>query len=91
MNESFVKQYGIGVGGIVKVRTFATNQYDEVNAGKYLHPRGPSYDFRVAAVVRTPEDIADRQGRLRGELGVRLHEPDDRAVARSMTRTHASS
>ena len=58
VNAAFVKQYGLGVGDTLRVRTFGTDQFDDVNAGRYLHPGGPSYDFHIAAVVRTPADIA---------------------------------
>jgi FtsX-like permease family len=57
VNESFVEQFGLGVGDGVDVRTFSEADSDNVAAGDY-RPTGPSYQFRIVGVVRPPSDVA---------------------------------
>lgn len=57
VNEAVVTQLGLDVGDRVPVTTFAPDQFDEIERGIYT-PRGPSYDFKIAAVIRAPDDIA---------------------------------
>src|SRR5262249_16620360 len=57
VNEYFAREYHAHVGDRMHFKTFGVGQYEDVNAGKYLHPNGPSYTFRVAAIIRTPDDI----------------------------------
>lgn len=57
VNEAFADGLHLDVGDNVPVRTYAIDQYDELTQGIYA-PRGPSYDFVIAAVARGPGDIA---------------------------------
>jgi ABC-type lipoprotein release transport system permease subunit len=57
VNQAFVREFGLGVGDDVTMRMFATDQYDDVTAGRY-DPRGPRYTMHITGVVRTPPDIA---------------------------------
>jgi hypothetical protein len=56
VNRAFVDLFHRSVGDVVTVRTFAADQAEEVQNGVY-DPRGPTYRFRIAAVVRVPSDI----------------------------------
>ena len=57
MNESFVKEFGLHVGDHLTVKTFAPRDQADVEANHYDTPHGPSFRFRIAAVVRTPDDV----------------------------------
>ncbi|MEA3183926.1 MAG: putative transport system permease protein [Ilumatobacteraceae bacterium] len=62
VNEAVVSQFGVDVGDRLPALTFANDQYDEIRQGVYT-PRGPKFDFTIAGVVRTPEDIAFDEAR----------------------------
>ena len=70
VNQAFVREFGLEVGDDVTVQMFATDQFGDVNAGRYA-PRGPCYTMHIAGVVRTPPDIAvdevDAPGRTADE------------------------
>jgi hypothetical protein len=62
VDESFPAVFGVDVGDTVRVRMYAPDQLDEVTAGVY-DPRGPTYDFTVAAIGRVPQVIAQDETR----------------------------
>ncbi len=57
VNEAFVALYDRAVGDSVDVRMFGTDQRAQLDVGDY-RATGPGYTFRIAAVVRMPDDIA---------------------------------
>src|SRR5262249_54614152 len=57
VNQSFVKEFGLGVGDAVDVQMFSDADSDNVQAGDY-RPTGPSYTFHIVGVFRAPTDIA---------------------------------
>ena len=57
VNESFVKQFRLGAGDRLTVKTFAPRDLRQVQANHYDSPHGPSFPFRITAVVRTPDDV----------------------------------
>jgi hypothetical protein len=63
VNEAFVREFGLHVGDSLSVRTFAPRDLGDVQANRYDSPHGPEYRFRIAAVIRTPNDIALDQAR----------------------------
>jgi hypothetical protein len=58
VNEAFVQQFGLYPGDPVTVKTWAPRDQADVEANDYNTPHGPEYRFRIAAVIRTPNDIA---------------------------------
>jgi hypothetical protein len=58
VNEAFVQQFGLHPGDRLTVRTFALSDADAVQASHFDAPHGPEYGFRIAAVVRSPLDVA---------------------------------
>jgi len=56
VNQVFVDQFHRTIGDVIALRTFASDQGEEVQNGTY-EPRGPTYRFRIAGVVRVPQDI----------------------------------
>jgi hypothetical protein len=58
VNESFVKAFGLHAGDPLPVKTFAPRDMDAVERNDYSSPHGPEFRFHIAAVVRTPNDIA---------------------------------
>jgi hypothetical protein len=58
VNEEFVRAFGRGPGDTLTVKTFAPGDRSDVEANRYDHPHGPMYRFRIAALIRTPLDIA---------------------------------
>ena len=62
VDESFPAVFGVDVGDTVRVQMYAPDQLDEVIAGVY-DPRGPTYDFTVAAIGRIPQVIAQDETR----------------------------
>ncbi len=58
VNEAFVRQFGLHTGDSITVKTFAPRDLNDVQANNYDAPHGPDYRFQVAAVIRTPLDIA---------------------------------
>ncbi|MGZ8805192.1 MAG: hypothetical protein ACXWZG_07835, partial [Microbacterium sp.] len=57
VNPAFVAQFGKTVGDTVDVRMFGKDQEDEVSSGVYK-PTGPRFTMTIAALVRSPQDIA---------------------------------
>jgi ABC-type lipoprotein release transport system permease subunit len=57
VNEAFVDELGLTAGDDVDVRMFAHDQLEEISRGVF-EPRGPRYTFHVAAVMRSPADVA---------------------------------
>ena len=57
VNESFVRSFRVHVGSHLTVRTYADRDLADVEASKYESPHGPDFSFRIAAVIRTPNDI----------------------------------
>ncbi|MCE9623431.1 MAG: hypothetical protein K8R99_13915 [Actinomycetia bacterium] len=57
VNQSFADNLSLDVGDPVAVVAFAPDQRDEMASGVY-EPRGPEYDFTIAAIVRFPSEIA---------------------------------
>ena len=64
VNEGFVQQFGLNVGDVVRVKTFAQRDLPDVQANHYDTPHGPEYRFRIAAVIRSPLDIAVDEPRV---------------------------
>lgn len=62
VDESFPTAFGVDVGDTVRMRMYAPDQLDEVSIGVY-DPRGPTYEFTVAAVGRVPQSIAQDEVR----------------------------
>ncbi len=60
VNKAFVAQFGRTVGDTVDVQMFGLDQGDAVSNGVY-EPSGPHYKLHIAALVRTPQDIATNQ------------------------------
>jgi hypothetical protein len=58
VNEEFVQQFGLHPGDRLTVRTWAERDRADVEANNYDSPHGPEYRFRIAAVIRTPLDVA---------------------------------
>src|SRR5262249_48326613 len=59
-------QFGLHAGDTLTVKTFAPRDRAAVYANHYDHPHGPVYRFRIAAVVRSPQDVALDQPRRAG-------------------------
>jgi putative ABC transport system permease protein len=57
VNESFVSQFGLGVGDSLDVQMFADADRERIESGDY-RASGPAYQFRIVGVVRTPADVA---------------------------------
>jgi hypothetical protein len=66
VNERFARQYGVRAGDPLTVKTWSERDRADVDAARYNTPHGPQYQFRVAAVVRTPLDIVTDQVRTVG-------------------------
>src|SRR5215210_4860663 len=62
VDESFPAAFGVDVSDTIRVRMYALDQLDEITAGVY-DPRGPTYDFTVAAIGRIPQVIAQDETR----------------------------
>jgi hypothetical protein len=62
VNAAFVKEFGLGVGDNVAARFYAAEDADAMNSGVYV-PHGPTYHFRIAAVVETTPEIANDEAR----------------------------
>jgi hypothetical protein len=63
VNDVSVRQFGLRAGDRLTVKTFAPSDLADVEANHYDTPHGPDYRFRIAAVIRTPDDIALDQPR----------------------------
>ena len=63
VDESFPAVFGVDAGDTVRVQMCTPDQLDEVIAGVY-DPRGPTYDFTVAAIGRIPQVIAQDETRI---------------------------
>ena len=66
VNEAFVREFGLHVGDRLRVKTFANADRADVEANHYDRPHGPVYEFRIAALIRSPLDIALDQPRTVG-------------------------
>ena len=58
VNESFVRAFGAGAGDEVTLALYAPDQGEELDAGLYSNPRGPRLPLVIAAVYRSPLDVA---------------------------------
>jgi hypothetical protein len=63
VNEGFTEQFGLHSGDTLTVKSFARRDRADIYANHYDTPHGPEYRFRIAAVIRTPLDIALDQPR----------------------------
>jgi hypothetical protein len=62
VNERFVRQFGLGVGDALRVRTYSDDQAEALQHQVY-EPAGPTYVFHIDGVVRQQLDIATEQVR----------------------------
>jgi hypothetical protein len=63
VNEGFEREFGLHLGDTVTVQTWAPRDRPAVEANNYDAPHGPEYRFRIAAVIRTPDDVVLDQAR----------------------------
>lgn len=58
VNVGFVDQFGGGVGERTTLGTFGVDQLEAVSAGDYSRPTGPTFQFTIAGIVRSLQEIA---------------------------------